>query len=75
MWPLFTCLCLTENIHARSDPKFSEFLLALGNCELQTEENEVITIPSALRLPIRESLTSLDDLVKHIYPQISTACA
>ncbi|CAO2834899.1 unnamed protein product [Amaranthus hypochondriacus] len=75
LWPLFTRLCLTENIRARSDPEFSKFLLALGNGELQTEENEMITIPSALRLPIRESSNSMDDLLKHIYPQISTACA
>ncbi|XP_074304122.1 uncharacterized protein LOC141638675 [Silene latifolia] len=45
LWPQLTKFRLTENIRARQDPAFSAFLLALGNGELQTEENEYVELP------------------------------
>ena len=50
LWPLFTRLQLTKIIRARDDPAFSEFLLALGNGALQTEETTRIKVPSARSL-------------------------
>lgn len=39
LWPMFTKFRLTENIIAREDPQFSEFLLSLGNGQLQEQSN------------------------------------
>ena len=72
---MFTCLQLTENICARDDPVFSEFLLALGNGALQIEETARITVPSALSLRCGASPACMDDLLKQIYPTISSTCA
>ncbi|XP_074277522.1 uncharacterized protein LOC141601151 [Silene latifolia] len=41
IWLNLTKFRLTENIRAREDPEFSEFLLKLGNGELQIEESEI----------------------------------
>ncbi|XP_074313404.1 uncharacterized protein LOC141648574 [Silene latifolia] len=50
IWPLLTKFSLTENIRARADPEFSEFLLKLGNGELQTTENGLIKLPDNLMI-------------------------
>ena len=75
LWPLFTRLQLAENIHAREDSEFSKFLLALGNGELQVEENELICIPTELCLINEDVYGNLDDLLKQIHPQIASECA
>ncbi|XP_074271487.1 uncharacterized protein LOC141595423 [Silene latifolia] len=48
LWPQLTRFTLSENIRAREDPIFSSFLLALGNGELQTEENEYVQLPEGI---------------------------
>ncbi|XP_074293518.1 uncharacterized protein LOC141620583 [Silene latifolia] len=47
-WSGFIKFRLTENMRAREDPDYSRFLLALGNGELQTEENEFVQLPSEI---------------------------
>ncbi|XP_021721928.1 ATP-dependent DNA helicase pfh1-like [Chenopodium quinoa] len=39
---------LTENLRAREDPSFSQFLLALGNGELQSKESDFIELPAQI---------------------------
>ena len=74
LWPLFTCLHLTENISAREDLHFSRFLIAHGNDALQLMESELVTIPIELRLTNGDVHGTLDDFLERIYPQISGAC-
>ena len=47
----------------------------LGNGELQTEKNKLITIPSTCRLLCGDSSASLDYLLKQVYPKISVSSA
>ncbi|XP_056689474.1 uncharacterized protein [Spinacia oleracea] len=46
LWPRLKKFHLTDNIRAREDPAFSEFLLALGNGELQTINNSLVCLLS-----------------------------
>ncbi|XP_074305435.1 uncharacterized protein LOC141640600 [Silene latifolia] len=50
IWQQLTKFQLTENIRAKEDPKFSDFLLKLGNGELQTEESSLLSLPQQLIL-------------------------
>ncbi|XP_074318891.1 uncharacterized protein LOC141655726 [Silene latifolia] len=45
IWPQLIKFRLTVNVRARTDPVFSEYLLALGNGELQTEESALVKLP------------------------------
>ncbi|KAK9668428.1 hypothetical protein RND81_13G060000 [Saponaria officinalis] len=46
LWPGMIRFRLVENIHAREYPEFSRFLLALGNGELQHEEEGYVEVPA-----------------------------
>ena len=59
-------------MRAREDPKFSRFLLALGNGELQMQETELVNIPKSLNLSCRKYPTTFEDLLQAIYSNIST---
>ncbi|KAH9622274.1 hypothetical protein KSS87_001374, partial [Heliosperma pusillum] len=48
LWSKFTRFSLTENIRAREDPAFSNFLLRLGNGQLQREDNSFVGLPQAM---------------------------
>ncbi|XP_021749404.1 ATP-dependent DNA helicase PIF4-like [Chenopodium quinoa] len=45
LWPKMTRFRLTENIRSRHDPAYSEFLLALGNGQLQNTEVDFVQLP------------------------------
>ncbi|XP_074299496.1 ATP-dependent DNA helicase pfh1-like [Silene latifolia] len=48
LWPKLIKFSLTENLRAKDDPEFAQFLLALGNGELQTKEYESIELPAGI---------------------------
>ncbi|XP_074284205.1 ATP-dependent DNA helicase pfh1-like [Silene latifolia] len=48
LWPTLIKFSLTENLRAKDDPEFAQFLLALGNGELQTKEYESIELPAGI---------------------------
>ncbi|KAK9666569.1 hypothetical protein RND81_14G194600 [Saponaria officinalis] len=45
LWPGLIRFRLVENIRARQEPNFSNFLLALGNGELQYEDHGFVELP------------------------------
>ncbi|XP_021742865.1 ATP-dependent DNA helicase PIF2-like [Chenopodium quinoa] len=71
LWKYFTRIRLSENMRARSDPLFSDFLLALGNGELQETETGNIQIPEELLIPFEEEGISLPHLIKEVFPELS----
>ncbi|XP_010686096.1 uncharacterized protein LOC104900380 [Beta vulgaris subsp. vulgaris] len=71
LWSTFTRFSLTENMRAREDQAFSEFLLDLGNGSLQTAEVASIRIPPQIVLPFDANPNCVDELVKSVFPEIS----
>ncbi|XP_074299984.1 uncharacterized protein LOC141631180 [Silene latifolia] len=62
IWQELTKFQLTENIRAKEDPVFSEFLLKLGNGELQTEESSLVALSQQLILEIKKGRTTRIDI-------------
>ncbi|XP_074314232.1 uncharacterized protein LOC141649440 [Silene latifolia] len=73
IWPLLKIFKLTENIRARTDPEFSEFLLKLGNGELQTAESSLVAIPQELILEPNNDQQPEQTLIDAMFPEISQA--
>ncbi|XP_010693205.1 uncharacterized protein LOC104906185 [Beta vulgaris subsp. vulgaris] len=71
LWPTFTRFSLTENMHAREDQPFSEFLLDHGNGSLQTIEIASVQIPPEIVLPFDPNSNCVDELVRNVFPEIS----
>ncbi|XP_074305504.1 uncharacterized protein LOC141640719 [Silene latifolia] len=61
---------LTENIRARADPEFSEFLLKLGNGEVQTTENGLIKLPDNLMITPDGEKEPEQLLIDAVFPEI-----
>ncbi|XP_021867210.2 uncharacterized protein [Spinacia oleracea] len=70
LWPKLTKFRLTENIRAREDPQFSAFLLALGNGELQTAENNYVQLPSEVVKPLEHGKDPIRDLTSLTFPEL-----
>ncbi|XP_074297252.1 uncharacterized protein LOC141627958 [Silene latifolia] len=70
LWNSLTKFNLTENIRARADPEFSEFLLKLGNGELQTVEDETVQLPSDLILQTNGAQCPVTALVECVFPEV-----
>ncbi|XP_021756070.1 ATP-dependent DNA helicase PIF1-like [Chenopodium quinoa] len=70
LWPKFRKFRLTENIRAREDPVCADFLLRLGNGELQRTENALVNLPEQ----IVQCTESIPDLVPTVtittFPEI-----
>ncbi|XP_048497997.1 uncharacterized protein LOC125496546 [Beta vulgaris subsp. vulgaris] len=75
LWPTFIRFSLTENMRAREDQQFSEFLLDLGNGCLQTAEVASIQIPPQIVLPFDANSNCVSELMKSVFPEINVgAC-
>ncbi|GAA0187249.1 hypothetical protein LIER_34537 [Lithospermum erythrorhizon] len=70
LWPIMEKFNLSENIRARSDPKFSEFLLRVGNGEEPTNEEGNIHIPKEMVVPYDTDETSEQRLIDLIFPSL-----
>ncbi|XP_074314761.1 uncharacterized protein LOC141650004 [Silene latifolia] len=69
LWPQLTRFTISENIRAREDLTFSSFLLALGNGELHTEENEYIQLLEVIvRCRDEESLDLITAITELGFP-------
>ncbi|XP_021719094.1 ATP-dependent DNA helicase PIF2-like [Chenopodium quinoa] len=63
---------LTENLRAREDPAFSEFLLALGNGELQTMESDVIQLPTQIVKTFQPEEDPILEYLESTFPELSS---
>ncbi|XP_048497987.1 uncharacterized protein LOC125496540 [Beta vulgaris subsp. vulgaris] len=71
LWPTFICFSLTENMRAREDQQFSEFLLDLGNGCLQTAEVAFVQIPPQIVLPFDANPNCLSEVMRSVFPEIN----
>ncbi|XP_021865106.2 uncharacterized protein [Spinacia oleracea] len=70
LWPQLKKFRLTENRRGREDPHFSAFLLALGNGELQTPENNYVQLPSEVVKPLEDGRDPITDLTSLTFPEL-----
>ncbi|KAL9224800.1 hypothetical protein vseg_000801 [Gypsophila vaccaria] len=71
LWPQLTKFRLLEKIRAREDPEFSEFLLALGNGELQTPDHGSVVLPAILSQRYTEPNMNPADIVTDVaFPEM-----
>ncbi|KAL3818110.1 hypothetical protein ACJIZ3_004015 [Penstemon smallii] len=68
LWNHITRLQLCQNMRAREDPSFVEFLLRVGDGEEPYVIDDNIRIPSHMLIPFTDESASLDRLVESVYP-------
>ncbi|XP_062099786.1 uncharacterized protein LOC133805610 [Humulus lupulus] len=68
--PTLTKFQLTENMRARLDPMFSNYVLAVGNGLPPTTKDEIIKIPNEMLVPYDDDKTSLDHLIQDFFHNI-----
>ncbi|KAG7987410.1 hypothetical protein I3843_03G132500 [Carya illinoinensis] len=61
---------LIENMRARLDPVFSEYVLELGNRMPPITVDEIIKIPDGMLVPYEDDCTSLDHLIDVVFHDI-----
>ncbi|KAL5546675.1 hypothetical protein UlMin_006362 [Ulmus minor] len=61
---------LTENMRARLDPTFSEFLLCIGDGKQEKNNDDYIRLPSNMIIPYEDDNISLQKLIKVVFPNI-----
>lgn len=62
IWHQLEKLCLSENMRAKEDPFFCEYLMRIGNGEESTDENNKIDMPRNLIIPYTDEIQSLNNL-------------
>ncbi|XP_021728383.1 uncharacterized protein LOC110695462 [Chenopodium quinoa] len=70
LWPRFVKFRLIENIRAREDLPYSEFLLALGNGELQKSEIAYVQLPDQVAQFCETENNLVSDLIQATFPEM-----
>ncbi|KAL5562048.1 hypothetical protein UlMin_031795 [Ulmus minor] len=70
LWPLFIKIQLSENMTARFDQRFSNFLLRIRDGEEQIDDDNNITLPDNIIIPYKVDTTSLEKMIKIVFPNI-----
>ncbi|XP_074315738.1 uncharacterized protein LOC141651948 [Silene latifolia] len=70
IWHSLTKFSLTENIRARADPEFSDFLLRLGDGLLQSVESSNVNLPPQLILQPNGTTCPVELLVDSVFPEV-----
>ncbi|KAK3207146.1 hypothetical protein Dsin_021192 [Dipteronia sinensis] len=68
--PMLEKIKLTENMRAKFDPLFSQFLLQIGNRTEETDVDEKIRLPAMMTIPYEDDETSLNTLLNLVFPNI-----
>ncbi|XP_073138197.1 uncharacterized protein [Henckelia pumila] len=71
LWNHFEKLKLKQNMRALLDPKFSSYLLKIGDGVEETNENDEILIPPEANIPFTDEATSLNILIDTVFPNIA----
>ncbi|XP_074301238.1 uncharacterized protein LOC141632606 [Silene latifolia] len=72
IWPKLIKFMLSENIQAKCDAEFANFLLALSNRELQTKESEFITLSEGIvKAPSGNEQDPIGDLCYVKFPELA----
>ncbi|XP_061993673.1 uncharacterized protein LOC133711585 [Rosa rugosa] len=70
-WKDVTILHLRQNMRSINDPKFSEFLLNVGNGEQPSVIEDMIQLPSCMVIPW-EGEESINQLVNEVFPNLES---
>ena len=70
IWPVLEKLELTQNMRARFDSSFTDFLLRAGDGTDQAEDDSLIQLPSSFLVSDGSQNASLHDLIDMVYPHI-----
>ncbi|XP_042954753.1 uncharacterized protein LOC122291181 [Carya illinoinensis] len=70
LWPTLIKFHLTENMRARLDLVFSEYVLELGNGMPPITVDETIKIPDGMLVSYEDDCTSLDHLIDAVFHDI-----
>ncbi|XP_027171616.1 uncharacterized protein LOC113771206 [Coffea eugenioides] len=70
IWPVLEKLELTQNMRARFDSSFTDFLLRAGDGTEQAEDDNLIQLPSSFLVSDGSQNASLHDLIDMVYPHI-----
>ncbi|XP_074299982.1 uncharacterized protein LOC141631176 [Silene latifolia] len=70
LWQHLTKFSLTENIRARAYPEFAQFLLNLGNGDLQANDSALVEIPMNLILKTSDAEQPEQTLIRNVFPEI-----
>jgi ATP-dependent DNA helicase PIF1 len=68
LWSSIKKRRLTQNMRARSDPWFSQFLLRVGDGTEISVENDLICIPNDMVVPYVNDKQSVNELIEAIFP-------
>ncbi|XP_060186850.1 uncharacterized protein LOC132616445 [Lycium barbarum] len=72
IWNHLEKLCLSENMRAKKDPAFSEYLMRIGNGQEKTNNCNRIEIPQNFIIPFTNEIESLNLLFNVTYPDLHT---
>ncbi|XP_074300465.1 uncharacterized protein LOC141631736 [Silene latifolia] len=61
---------LTENMRAKDDPSFCEYLLRVVNGEEKTISDDIIQLPPLITIPYLDDTSSLNALIEYVFPKI-----
>ncbi|XP_022872324.1 uncharacterized protein LOC111391357 [Olea europaea var. sylvestris] len=70
LWPLYFHLSVVKNMRAKFDPTFCHYLLRIGDGTEQEHTCRCIKLPDNIVLPLEEEITSLKELIHHVFPNI-----
>ncbi|XP_009800704.1 uncharacterized protein [Nicotiana sylvestris] len=73
IWNELEKLRLSENMRAKTDPSFCEYLMRIGNGKEKTNMDSKIEIPRSFIVPYITEKESLDLLFNIIYPDLHTS--
>lgn len=73
IWNELEKLRLSENMRAKIDPSFCEYLMRIGNGIEKTNMDNKIEIPRSFIVPYITERQSLDMLFKIVYPDLHTS--
>ncbi|XP_021713576.1 uncharacterized protein LOC110681758 [Chenopodium quinoa] len=72
IWQHLRRFRLTENLRAKEDPSFCQFLLALGNGELQTLESDFVELPSQIVQTFQPDDDPIVGLLESSFPELGS---
>ncbi|KAL5547909.1 hypothetical protein UlMin_003140 [Ulmus minor] len=70
LWPSFIKIQLSENMRARFDQTFSDFLLRIRDGQEQIDDDDNITLPDSIIIPYEVDTTSLKKMITTVFPDI-----
>ncbi|KAM6570896.1 hypothetical protein CsatA_014976 [Cannabis sativa] len=71
LWSTLTKFRLIENMRAKLDPAFSNYILEVGNGMPPNTVNEMIKIPHQMLIPYVEENISVDQLIEDVFNNLT----